>query len=42
MTKWIEQHKETISILLLIAAALAAGVFVGFVMILIANIVRIW
>jgi hypothetical protein len=42
MTKWIEQHKETISILLLIAAALAAGVFVGFVMILIANLVRIW
>jgi hypothetical protein len=42
MTKWIEQHRETISILLLIAAALAAGVFVGFVMILIANIVRIW
>ena len=42
MTKWIEQHKETISILLLIAAALAAGVFVGFVFIILANLWRLW
>jgi len=42
MSEWINKHRETISILLLIGAALLAGVAVGFVMILIANIVRIW
>ena len=42
MGKWILEHKETISILLLIAGALAAGVFVGFVLIVIANLVGLW
>jgi hypothetical protein len=42
MTKWIHEHKETISILLLIAAALAAGITAGFMLIVIANLLRIW
>lgn len=42
MTKWIDKHRETISILLLIGAALAAGVFAGFVFIILANLWRLW
>jgi hypothetical protein len=42
MTKWIREHKETISIMAVIAGALLAGVLAGFVLIVIANLVRIW
>jgi hypothetical protein len=42
MTKWIREHKETISILAVIAGALAAGIVAGFVLIVIANLVGIW
>ena len=42
MSDWINKHRETISILIVIAGALAAGVFAGFVLIVIANILRIW
>jgi hypothetical protein len=42
MTKWIREHKETISILAVIAGALLAGVLAGFVLIVIANVVGIW
>lgn len=42
MTDWLRTHKETLSILAVIAAALAAGVAAGFVLIVIANILRLW
>jgi hypothetical protein len=42
MSDWIEKHRETISILLVIGMALAAGVTVGFILILIANVIGIW
>jgi hypothetical protein len=42
MTKWIDKHRETISILAVIGLALAAGVFVGFILILIANVIGIF
>jgi hypothetical protein len=39
---WFDKHKETISILTLIAGAMAAGMAVGFVLILLANLWKIW
>lgn len=42
MSKWIHEHKETISILLLILAALAAGVVAGFALIVLANVLGIF
>jgi hypothetical protein len=42
LTTWVKRHSETLGILLLIAAALGAGVLVGFVLIVIANLVGMW
>lgn len=42
MSDWIHEHKETLSILLLILFALLAGVAAGFMLIVIANLIRIW
>jgi hypothetical protein len=42
MTKWILEHKETIGILLMIGAALLAGVAVGFMFIILANLWMLW
>lgn len=41
MSKWIHEHKETISILLAIGGALLAGIAAGGVIILIASILRV-
>jgi hypothetical protein len=41
MSKWIKEHKEVISILLLIGGALLAGIAAGGVLILLASIWRV-
>lgn len=42
MSEWIRAHKETLSILAVIAGALLAGIGLGFVLIVLANLWRIW
>lgn len=42
MSDWLRAHKETLGILAVIVAALAAGVAAGFVLIVIANVLGIF
>jgi hypothetical protein len=42
LTTWMKRHSETLGILFVIGAALAAGIGAGFVLIVVANIVGLW
>jgi hypothetical protein len=39
---WLRQHAATIGLLAVIAGAILAGIVVGFILIVIANLIRIW
>lgn len=40
MSKWIQEHKEVISILLVIGGALLAGIAAGGLIVMIASVLR--
>ena len=42
MTEWIREHSATLGLLVVVAGAILAGIAVGFVLIVIANLIRIW
>ena len=42
MTYWLRQHSATLGLLAVICGALLAGIGLGFVLIVLANLWRIW
>ena len=42
MTPWLRRHSATLGLLAVIAGAILAGIGLGFVLIVIANLIRIW
>lgn len=42
MTHWLRQHSATIGLLAVVTGATLMGIGLGFVLIVIANLVRVW
>jgi hypothetical protein len=42
MTHWLRQHSATLGLLAVVAGATLAGIGLGFILILIGNLIRIW
>lgn len=42
MTQWLRQHSATLGLLFVISMAILLGIGIGFILIVIGNLIRIW